>query len=221
MQGEDFIPLNFEQFSESEMLEKSAAVYKEMDKRRTVRFFSDEPVPKEVIQNIIKTASSAPSGAHMQPWTFCVISSPEMKAKIREAAEEEERINYSGRMSDTWLEDLKVFGTDAVKEFITTAPYIIVMFRQAYGMENGKKKTHYYTQESVGIAAGFLLSAIHQSGLAALTHTPSPMNFLNEILDRPSNEKPFLLIPVGLPAKDCTVPKLTRKPLESVAVFYE
>ena len=215
-----FIPFEAQQFSEAEMKERAANFYRYMDKRRSLRHFSDQTVPKSVIEDLIKTASTAPSGAHMQPWTFCAISSAEIKLKIREAAEKEEYENYHGRMSDRWLKDLEPFGTDHIKPFLETAPWIIVVMKRSYEFVDGEKKNNYYSTESVGLATGFLLAAIHNAGLVALTHTPSPMNFLARVLGRPENEKPFLLIPVGYPAKDAEVPKLDRKPLEEIAVFY-
>ena len=193
-----------------------------MDKRRTVREFSAQHVPKEIIENIIRTASTAPSGAHKQPWTFCVVSDPVIKKKIRRAAEKEEYDSYRHRMSDEWLDALKKLGTDWHKPFLEIAPYLIIVFKKAYDFtEKGEKKNNYYVNESVGIACGFLLTAIHHAGLVALTHTPSPMNFLTKILNRPENERPFLLIPVGYPADEVWVPDLTRKKLEDIAVFYE
>lgn len=192
-----------------------------MDKRRTVREFSDKPIPEELIENVILTASSAPSGAHKQPWTFCVVSDPALKTEIRKAAEKEEYENYHGRMSDEWLEDLQPFGTDWHKPFLEIAPYIIVVFKRIfeYGPD-GQKHKNYYVNESVGLACGFLLAAIHQAGMVALTHTPSPMNFLQTILDRPDNERPFLLVPVGYPAPETRVPNLVRKKAEEVLVWY-
>ena len=205
-----------------EVLERSQSFYEFIDKRRSLRFFSDKPIPKKVIENIVMTASSAPSGAHKQPWTFCVVSDPKVKAKIREAAEKEEYISYNGRMSDEWLEDLKPFGTDWKKPFLETAPYLIIIFKKAYDLDdNGEKSKNYYVNESVGIAAGFLISAIHHAGLVTLTHTPSPMNFLQKLLERPSNERPYLLLPVGYPTDDAVVPVLERKPLEEVSVWFE
>lgn len=193
-----------------------------MDTRRSVRFFSDEKVDKSIIQNLIKTASTAPSGAHKQPWTFCAVSNPEIKSQIRKAAEVEEYENYHGRMSEEWLKDLEKFETNWVKEFLTEAPWLIIMFKKSFDIDkNGQKHKNYYVQESVGIAAGFLITAIHQAGLVTLTHTPSPMGFLQEILKRPENEKPFLLLPVGYPHDNCEVPVLQRKSLEDVAEFYE
>lgn len=205
-----------------EVLERSQSFYDFMDKRRSLRFFSDKPIPKKVVENIIMTASSAPSGAHKQPWTFCVVSDAATKSKIREAAEKEEYISYNGRMSDEWLEDLKPFGTDWKKPFLETAPYLVILFKKAYDLdEKGEKAKNYYVNESVGIAAGFLISAIHNAGLVTLTHTPSPMNFLQKLLDRPTNERPFLLLPIGYPTDDAVVPVLERKPLEEVSVWFE
>ncbi len=216
-----FIPYTRPTVSPEEMIVQSQTYYEWMDKRRTVRHFSDQKVPKEVIENIILTASTAPSGAHKQPWTFCVIGNPELKSQIRKAAEKEEYTNYHGRMSDEWLEDLRPFATDWNKPFLETAPWLIVLFRKIYDIDKeGGKKNNYYVQESVGIAAGFLLAAIHNAGLIALTHTPSPLNFLHKILERPNNEKPFLLIPVGYPTQDAQVPDLKRKSLDEIAVFY-
>jgi iodotyrosine deiodinase len=209
-------------FSEAVMLERSEAFYESMDRRRSVREISNRPVPRQVIENLIKSASTAPSGAHKQPWTFCVVSDPEMKRKIREAAEKEEKENYSSRMSERWKKDLAPLGTNHKKPFIEEAPYLIVLFKKVYEVdEQGEKHNNYYVNESVGIAAGMLLTAIHQCGLVSLTHTPSPMNFLCEVLERPQNERPFLLIPVGLPKEPVYVPQLSRKPLEEVAQFYE
>ncbi|MCB0614563.1 MAG: nitroreductase family protein [Phaeodactylibacter sp.] len=209
------------QYSQAEMIQRSRDFYHFMDKRRTVRNFSDQPVPLEVIENILLAASSAPSGAHKQPWTFCVVGQPGLKRKIREAAEKEEYQNYHGRMSDEWLADLATFGTDWHKPFLETAPYLIIVFKKAYDLVDGEKKKNYYVNESVGLATGFLLTAIHNAGLASLTHTPSPMNFLQEILERPENERPFLLIPVGYPAEEALVPDISRKKLEEVMVLYD
>lgn len=191
-----------------------------MDQRRTVREFDTKPVPLEVMENIILTASTAPSGAHKQPWTFCLISDPEIKKKIRETAEEEEKISYSHRMPEDWKNDLKPLGTDWEKPFLEDAPYLIVVFKQSYGIQNGEKVQHYYVQESVGIACGFLIAAIHHAGLVTVTHTPSPMNFLGKILNRPENEKPFLLLPVGYPKTETYVPDIHRKNLEEILVRY-
>lgn len=205
-----------------EMIQISQDYFQFMDKRRSLREFSDRPVPKEVIENLIRTASTAPSGAHKQPWTFCAISSPKIKKEIRTAAEKEEYESYNHRMSEEWLGDLKKFDTDWNKPFLETVPWIIVVFRRIYELdETGNKMNNYYVNESVGLATGFLLAAIHQAGLAALTHTPSPMNFLGKILERPANEKPFLLIPVGYPTDDAKVPDLKRKNLAQISEFYE
>ncbi len=191
-----------------------------MERRRSLRFFSDRPVPKEVIENIVMTASTAPSGAHKQPWTFCIVGDPAVKSQIKAAAEEEERESYEGRMSQEWLRDLAPLGTDWHKPFLEIAPWLIVVFKKAYEMEGEERRKCYYVNESVGIACGFLLAAIHNAGLVSLTHTPSPMNFLQRILDRPDNERPYLLIPVGYPAEGATVPDLRRKKLAEVSVWY-
>jgi len=220
--GFPFISYTKETYGASETIKRSAEFSDWMDKRRTVRDFSDKHVPKEVIEHLIRTASTAPSGAHKQPWTFCAVSNAEIKKQIREAAEAEEYESYNSRMPPEWLEDLLPLQTDWHKEFLEIAPWLIIVFKKIYEPgEGGKKKNNYYVQESVGLASGFLLTAIHNAGLVALTHTPSPMNFLTKILDRPAHEKPFLLIPVGYPADECMVPELTRKPLEDIAQFYE
>jgi len=222
--GEDihkFVNYRGVRFTRADMLSRSREYYQLMDQRRSVREFSDKEVPFEVIENIIMTASSAPSGAHKQPWTFCVVSDPELKSEIRKAAEEEEYTNYHGRMSEEWLEDLAPLGTDWEKPFLEIAPYLIVVFKKAYELEGEEKHKNYYVNESVGLAAGFLLTAIHNAGLVALTHTPSPMNFLQKILERPENERPFLLIPVGYPANNVRVPDLMRKPKEKVLIHYK
>jgi len=221
MQNLNFIPYLHAHLSDGEMLEKSKEFFENMKSRRSIRHFSDRAVPKEVIENIIRTASSAPSGAHKQPWNFCAISSPEIKRNIRIAAEEEEKKNYAGRMPDDWLEDLEPFGTDWQKPFLETAPWLIAVFKKSYELlpDNSRKK-NYYVSESVGLATGFLLAAVHHAGLVSLTHTPSPMQFLEQILDRPPNEKAFLLIPVGYPTADAQVPDLVRKDLSDVSIFY-
>lgn len=219
--NEDFIPLNPTTYSHKEMLERSGSFFEQMDKRRSVREYSAQTFPVEILENIIKTASTAPSGAHKQPWTFCIVSNPEIKTKIRAAAEEEELENYTRRMSDSWLEDLKAFGTDHIKPFIEVAPYIVVVMKHSYAFGEEKEKLqNYYVNESVGIAVGFFLSAIHNAGLFALTHTPSPMRFLKKILNRPENEQPYLLIPVGLPADNVQVPNIKRKGLEEIRERY-
>ncbi len=218
----DFIPYSRPFVSAEDMIQQTAEHFAWMDQRRTLREFSDKPVPREVIENIIKTASTAPSGAHKQPWTFCAVSNADLKKQIREAAEKEEYTNYHGRMSDSWLEDLKAFGTDWHKPFLEIAPWLIIVFKKAYDFgEEGEKQNNYYVNESVGLATGFLLSAIHQAGLVALTHTPSPMNFLTKLLERPSNERSYLLIPVGYPAENAQVPVLERKGIGDISVFFE
>lgn len=212
----------FEQKIEVSNIEKGAGdFFKLMDSRRSVRDFSDKPVPKPVIENIIKAASTAPSGAHKQPWTFCVVESAEMKSQIRVAAEEEEKKSYDGRMSEEWLKDLKPLGTNHLKPFLEIAPYLIIVFKKPYDLgENGEKLQNYYVNESVGIACGMLITAIHQAGLVTLTHTPSPMNFLTKLLERPSNERAFLLLPVGYPEIEAYVPDIERKGLGEVSKFY-
>jgi nitroreductase len=202
------------------MLEKSNDFYQWMDQRRTVREFSKETFDIQIIENIIKTASTAPSGAHKQPWTFCLIKDMEIKKQIREAAEKEEKESYDGRMSDEWLQDLKPLGTDWEKSFLEDAPYLIIVFKRIYEVEeNNHKHQNYYVTESIGISCGFLLASIHAAGLVALTHTPSPLNFLTKILNRPENERPFLLIPVGKPVSTF-VPKLERKALTEILKVY-
>lgn len=216
-----FIPYSRPVVPADELLSRSEAFFREMNTRRSVRAFSDEPVPKAVIEHLIAAASTAPSGAHKQPWTFCAVSDPALKRQIREAAEAEEYRSYHGRMSDEWLQDLAPLGTDWQKPFLEIAPWLVIVFRRSFEWENGKKHQNYYVQESVGLACGFFLAAVHQAGLAALTHTPSPMDFLTRLLNRPDNERPFLLIPVGYPAPDATVPDLRRKDLAEVALFFE
>lgn len=219
--GFEHIRYHSETYPEKEMIIRSRQYYEHMNKRRSVRHFSDAPVSLEVIRNIIKTAGTAPSGAHKQPWKFCAVSNSELKSKIRNAAEIEERTNYATRMSEKWLEDLAPLGTDSNKEFLETAPCLIVVFKEVFGLdENGEKETNYYVNESVGIACGMLISAIHNAGLVTLTHTPSPMNFLAELLERPKNERAFLLLPVGYPADKVYVPDIFRKKLGEIADFY-
>jgi len=220
LENKGFIRLDYQLPEEEDVVRHSRDFRMNMDKRRSVRFFSDKSIPSEVIENIIMTASSAPSGAHKQPWFFCAVSDALIKNKIREAAEKEEYENYHGRMSEEWLKDLEKFDTDWRKEFLTTAPWLIVIFKKAFDMENGEKSKNYYVNESVGIAAGFLIAAIHMAGLVTLTHTPSPMNFLQHILNRPDNERPFLLLPVGYPADGVQVPDLWRKEVKDVLRWY-
>jgi iodotyrosine deiodinase len=199
---------------------RAEAFYGEMDQRRSVRAFSTDPVPRRLIELAIQTASTAPSGAHQQPWTFVAVGDPDIKQHIRVAAEAEERRSYESRMSEEWLDALSPLGTDWKKPFLETAPWLVVLFEQVHGtFPDGRHKKHYYARESVGIAAGFFVAVIHHMGLATLTHTPSPMGFLTQILGRPRNERPFVLFPIGYPADDVTVPDLTRKGLDEVAVF--
>jgi iodotyrosine deiodinase len=220
----EYMKLDFDYLSEDEQFGQSQWFFETMKKRRTVRDFSTRPVPFELIQNAIATAGRAPSGANQQPWTFVVVSDPDIKRKIRIAAEAEEKENYERRMSDEWLEALSHFGTDWQKPHIEDAPYLIIPFLQAYGYqidtETGDQTRikHYYAQESVGIAVGMLLAALHVAGLATLTHTPSPMNFLRDILNRPENERAYVLIPVGYPAEDAEVPVISKKLLDEILV---
>ena len=214
------IPYHSIIYSDKEIRSRSREFYLWLNKRRTVRDFSERPVEKSLIENLILTASTAPSGAHKQPWMFCAVSDPEIKKEIRKKAEAEEYRNYHGRMPEQWLRDLAPLGTDWHKPFLETAPWLIIVFKKIYDEVEGEKRNNYYVSESVGLACGFLLAAIHNAGLVALTHTPSPMNFLSKILERPANEKPFLLIPVGYPLTECLVPDLKRKPLEEVSKFY-
>jgi len=229
MQTDDFILIDGfkhirykpEAISENDMLLKTANYFKKMNKRRSVRDFSDKSVPFEVIENIIKTASTAPSGANKQPWIFCVVQDKELRKKIRLAAEAEEKKSYEGRMSEEWIKDLKHLGTDANKPFLEIAPYLIVVFKRPYEIDvNGNKHQNYYVNESVGLASGMLISAIHNAGLVTLTHTPSPMRFLEKILKRPQNERAFLLLPVGYNTEDSYVPDIKRKSIDKVMKLY-
>lgn len=214
--------LDFRRLPEGAMAARAEAFFEEMNRRRSVRDFSDRPVPRHLVELAIRTASTAPSGAHRQPWTFVAVSDPEVKRRIREAAEEEERAFYAERATPEWLEALAPIGTDWRKPFLETAPWLVVLFAQSYGVDDaGGKLKHYYVQESCGIAAGLFIASVHRMGLATLTHTPSPMRFLNEILGRPARERPYILFPVGHPSDDATVPDLARKPLEAVAVWVE
>ncbi|MBM3760128.1 MAG: nitroreductase family protein [Acidobacteria bacterium] len=212
----EFIPLHFDRLDPATQSTRSLEFRQIMAQRRTIRDFSPEPVPFELIENAIATAASAPSGANQQPWRFVVVSDAEIKHQIRLAAEAEERENYESRFPQEWLDALAPFGTNWEKPFLDICPYLIVVFRIDYGLDGDRKIKHYYVQESVGIACGLLLSALHLAGLATLTHTPSPMGFLTQILNRPANERPFLLIPVGYPAPDAQVPALPKKPLSEV-----
>lgn len=219
---EAFIPYEHVEYPVDDMIDRSNSFYEFMNNRRSVRHFSNRKVPKSVVENIIRAASTAPSGANKQPWTFCVISNEELKNKVRKLAEAEEKESYARRMSDEWLEDLVPIGTNWEKEFIDTAPYIIVVMKKVYDMdEDGTKHSNYYVNESVGLACGLLIAAIHNAGLCTVTHTPSPMNFLTKALSRPENERAFLLMPIGYPAEDAQVPNIKRKTLGEVVVYYE
>ena len=208
------VPLVYERPPDDVALEQSREFLALLQARRSIRRFSTEPVPWEQVENALRAAGTAPSGAHQQPWTFVVVSDPETKQRLREGAEAEEREFYDRRATPEWKEAIAPIGTDWIKTHITDAPYVIVVFEQPWRWENGEKVKHYYVRESVGIAVGFLLAAFQEAGLCALTHSPSPMKFLGEILDRPENERPFILIPVGYPADDAVVPDLSRKPLD-------
>jgi iodotyrosine deiodinase len=214
-----FAPHRFERLDVETMRARSEAFLESLVRRRTVRDYSREPVPMDVVENAIAAAASAPSGANQQPWTFVTVTDPELKRRIREAAEAEERRSYGGRMSEEWLRALEPLGTDEHKPHLEDAPVVIVVFEQAYGLtEAGEKVKHYYVRESVGIAVGFLLAALNDAGLATLTHTPSPMGFLRALLDRPENERAYVVIPVGYPAQDATVPVIEKKTLDEVLV---
>jgi len=214
------IPYSPVRLEPATQLERGRAFYEEMNQRRSVRFFSDEPVPKELVELAIKAASTAPSGAHKQPWTFVVTADPDIKRQIREAAEEEERINYEGgRLPRHWREDLEPLGTDWRKPFLETVPWIVVLFEHRYQLdEEGQRRHTYYPKESVGVCAGLFIAALHRMGLATLTHTPSPMKFLTKLLGRPANERAFCLFPIGYPSEDCVVPDLRRKSLDEVMI---
>ena len=212
-----FKPIKFLKYSKAVSIERSKSLYELMKTRRSIREFSRKKVPDEVIINAIKTASSAPSGANKQPWHFVVVKDSKIKKDIRLAAEKEEKLFYSHRAPESWLKDLNQFGTDWNKPFLEKAPALIVVFRQSFSKEEGVKKKNYYVNESVGIASGFLLTALHNAGLATLTHTPSPMGFLEKILGRPNNEKAALLIPIGYPTKKAVVPDLIKKPFNEIA----
>ncbi|MER6913462.1 nitroreductase family protein [Streptomyces sp. NPDC000594] len=213
------VPYRPARIAPADSLSRAAELRTRMDERRTVRQFAPDPVPLQVVRDAIACAATAPSGAHQQPWTFALVNDPGIRRRIREAAEEEERVSYDGRLGEEWLAALRPLGTDEVKPHLTDAPALIVVFQQRYWLgEDGTKRKHYYVDESVGIAVGMLLTALHLSGLAALVHTPSPMRFLSEVLGRPENEKAFAVIPVGYPAADCRVPDLVRKSLDQVMV---
>ena len=218
--ADGFIPLGYLSKDEPAMVEAAQAFYQQMAKRRSVRDFSDQPIPQSVLENAILAAGSAPSGANMQPWHFVVVQDPAIKTQIRQAAEIEERELYENRASDEWLDALAPLGTDANKPFLETAPALIAIFLKKVSIdEEGVKHKNYYTSESVGIATGMLITALHQSGLSTLTHTPSPMKFLTEILERPSHERPFLLLVVGYPVEGAMVPDIQRLPLNKISTF--
>lgn len=221
MKNKNFIPLeDYQEYPVEEMKERARRFYEDIKRRHTVREFSSRPVPREIIEDCLRAAGTAPNGANKQPWHFAVVSDPGVKKEIRKAAEEEEQKFYEERATDEWLEALAPLGTDPNKPFLEEAPCLIAIFSEKYGLkENGEKETHYYVKESVGIATGMLITAIHKAGLAALTHTPSPMGFLNDILDRPDNERPFLLLVVGYPKEGVKVPDISKKPLDEIASF--
>ena len=222
MSVDGFIPLDWSQLPKQEMETRANALFQQMNSRRTTRHFSKKKVPRELIEKAIMCGSTAPSGAHLQPWTFVAVSNSEMKSKMRDAAELEEQKTYTERMPEAWQEVLLPLGTDAVKEHMTDAPWLVVLFRQSKRLrENGEQGPTYYSTESCGIAAGMFIHAIHNMGLVTLTHTPSPMGFLREILDRPNHEHAMLVMPVGYPADDAKVPDISRKELADVAVFFE
>ncbi len=215
-----FVPLSYQRVTPSQSFDAGRAFHDRMQRRRTTRHFSSDPVPREWIELAIRTAGTAPSGAHQQPWTFVAVSDPALKAAIRDAAEAEERAFYRERATPEWLEALAPLGTDEHKPHLTDAPWVVVLFRQSHGLTTaGEKRTFYYTQESCGIAAGFFIAAVHAMGLVTLTHTPSPMAFLGQLLERPANEKAMLVMPVGYPASDARVPDLTRKSLDEISVW--
>lgn len=222
-QAPRFVPLtSWVERPPEDMRERARSFYEELRRRRTVREFSDRPIPREVVEDCLRAAGTAPSGAHLQPWHFVAVRDPELKRRIRVAAEAEEREFYEHRAPEAWLAALEHLGTDARKPFLEDAPCLIAIFARSYGIdETGKRRKHYYVQESVGIATGLLIAALHHAGLVTLTHTPSPMGFLSSLLDRPQNERPFLLLVVGYPAPGARVPDLVRQPLEEIATFRE
>ncbi len=221
MPKKGFLPLtNYREYPVDEMKQRASEFYAEMKRRQTVRQFSDRPVPRDIIEDCLCTASTAPSGANMQPWSFVIVSDDIVKRQIREAAEKVEHEFYESDSTQTWVKALDHLGTDQNKPFLKTAPYLIVIFSQIYSfLSDGRKKKHYYVTESVGIATGMLIAAVHHAGLASLTYTPSKMRFLNKILSRPSNEKPFMILVVGYPAEDTVVPAIRKKALEDSAIF--
>ena len=217
-----FITLEFVELLPEEMSSRADKFYEMMDKRRTTRHFSDRDVPRKLIERAIQTAGTSPSGAHLQPWTFVAVSNPEIKMSIREAAEREEMKTYSERMPESWAEVLRPLGTDHIKEHLTEAPWVVILFRQSKRIRgNGEWAPTYYSQESCGIAAGLFISAVHNMGLVTLTHTPSPMGFLRDILQRPDHEHAMLVLPVGFPAENASIPNMSRKTLEEISEFFE
>ena len=211
------VPLDFTGYPPEEMRERARTFREQMAQRRSVREFSDGPVPRELIEEAIRTAGSAPSGAHRQPWQFVAVDDPDLKTEIREAVETEEKKFYENRVTEEWKEALAPLGTDWRKPYLGAAPWLVICFAEQYGLDaDGEKTKNYYVQESVGIACGLFVTAIHNMGLATLTHTPAPMTFLRDLLDRPSNERPYILFPVGYPAEDATVPNIERKSLDEI-----
>ena len=210
--------LIYQKPSHAELIKNSREFYETMQSRRSIRHFSNEKIPEEVIDNIVRTAGTAPSGANKQPWKFIVVRDPDIKKQIKTAAEKEEKEFYEHRAPQTWLDDLKIFETDWHKEFLEEAPFLIIMFKVLYPKDSQEQSKHYYVNESVGIAAGLLITAIHKAGLVTLTHTPSPMGFLGKILNRPKNEKPYLLLPVGYPAENAQIPDIKRKDFNEIVV---
>jgi len=215
-----FIPFTKESLSNDEMIARSKQFYLEMNKRRSIRFFSSKTFPKEIIENIVLTAGTAPSGANKQPWTYVIVDDPVLKKQIREAAEHEEKEFYDNRITEEWRDDLSHLGTGWEKPYLEIAPYLIVAFKQDYGLDKqGNKSKHYYVNESMGISLGLLITAIHNAGLVTLTHTPNPMTFIRDILNRPKNEKPVVILPVGFPSSDAVVPNIYRKKLEEILIW--
>ncbi|MDZ7772638.1 MAG: nitroreductase family protein [Balneolaceae bacterium] len=221
MESYPFVPHeDYREYPVAEMRERARSYYEDLARRRTVRDFSERPVPREIIEDCLLAAGTAPNGANMQPWHFVAVSDPVIKSRIREAAEEEEREFYENRATDEWLKALEPLGTDADKVFLEKAPWLVAIFSESYGYAgDGEKVRNYYVKESVGIATGMLITAVHHAGLASLTHTPSPMGFLNEILGRPDNERPFLLLVVGYPEEDVRVPDIDKKSLDEISTF--
>ncbi len=217
----NFIPHTaYQEYPEAEMKKRARAFYEDLKRRRTVREFADRPVPRPIIEDCIRAAGTAPNGANMQPWHFVAVSDDEIKSQIREAAEQEEQEFYDRRATDEWLDALEPLGTDPNKPFLEEAPWLIAIFEQRYGLDDhGEKRRHYYVKESVGIATGMLITAVHKAGLVSLTHTPSPMGFLNQILNRPENERPFLLLVVGYPKEGVQVPDISKKSLDEISTF--